>query len=205
MDTPIMTANNQQDELVGRLIPSALSGDEAACFSLYQIYVSLIYRVVYGVLLNQEDTEEVVQDTFVYAFRNLKRYDSQRSSMKTWLYTIAMSRCRNKRRRIQPLTAGLVEIGDWLASSDPQPEHVTAQNQAREALIAALQKLSPKLREAVILRYYGGLSYREIAEVVHCPQKTAESRVRLAHKELFHMLADQYDGVLQGFFGYEQA
>ena len=55
---------------------------------------------------------------------------------------------------------------------------------ARDAVESALAGLPPRLREAVVLRYGHGLTYREIAEVMGCPQKTAESRVRLAHDAL---------------------
>ncbi|MGB4677176.1 MAG: antiterminator Q family protein, partial [Aggregatilineales bacterium] len=73
----------------------------------------------------------------------------------------------------------------------------------RDAVVAALRQLSPKLREAIVLRYFDGLTYREMADVLDCPQKTVESRVRLAHEALYHLLEEQRDVLFEGVWGYE--
>ena len=65
-----------------------------------------------------------------------------------------------------------------------RPESAHAEHSARDAVQQALASLSPRLREAVVLRYGHGLTYREMAEIMGCPAKTAESRVRLAHEAL---------------------
>ena len=67
---------------------------------------------------------------------------------------------------------------------DHTPEAAIARMGVREALENALSTLSPRLREAIALRYGQGLTYREMADILDCPQKTAESRVRLAHEAL---------------------
>jgi RNA polymerase sigma-70 factor (ECF subfamily) len=188
---------------LSRLIDEARTGDQAACAAIYHQFVQLIYRLAYGVLLDQQDAEEVVQDTFAYAFQSLKRYDPTRSAFRTWLYTIAMSRCRNKRRRKWLPTITLADIAEWPASLEPPPEAIAEANNTRDAVTAALHKLSPKLREAIVLRYFDGLSYREMAEVLACPQKTAESRVRLAHEALYSILAIQPDILPEGVLGHE--
>src|SRR6185295_11440172 len=74
-------------------------GDEAACAALYAHFSPAILRLGLGLLNDLGDAEEVTQDTFVYAFRNLARFDPAKAAFSTWLYTIALSRCRNKRRR----------------------------------------------------------------------------------------------------------
>src|SRR5688572_27684244 len=86
-------------EDMGVLIARCLTGDQGAYARMYDRYASGAYRLCYSLLLNKQDAEDVVQDSFVYAFKNLRRYDSQRASFKTWLYTIAVSRCRNMYRR----------------------------------------------------------------------------------------------------------
>ena len=65
------------------------------------------------------------------------------------------------------------------------------------AVTRALARLSPRLREAVVLRYGHGMTYREIAEVMDCPQKTAESRVRLAHDKLRTVLQPVAPGLME--------
>ncbi len=176
------------------LIERALQGDQHAYANLYDLYAAGLYRLLYGILLNRQDAEDVTQEAFVYAFKNLDRFDEKRASFKTWLYTIAVSRSRNVHRRQRPIS---LDITDMMRLKTPSPRaedpeaHLAEQN-AKEAINKALAALSPRLREAVVLRYGHGLTYREVAEVMRCPQKTAESRVRLAHRKLHSVL--QADG-----------
>lgn len=186
------------DNTLTEWITAACEGNQQACAAIYHHYVRAAYRLAYGVLLNEQDAEEVVQDSFAYAFANLHRYDPARSAFRTWLYTITMSRCHNKRRRKWLPTVNLADMIEWLPGLDPQPETVAEQQSIREIVWDALHELSPKLREAVVLRYFDGLTYREMAEVLNCPQKTAESRVRLAHEALHHILAEQSDALPKG-------
>src|SRR5690606_9501520 len=156
---------------------------------LFSEYSAGVHRLCYSLLLNMQDADDVTQETFVYAFKNLNRYDSARASFKTWLYTIAVSRCRNVYRRKHPMfdIMGLFQH-DLTAPKSETPEAALARQTAQDAVEAALAGLSPRLREAVVLRYGHGLTYREMAEVIGCPQKTAESRVRLAHEALRGLL-----------------
>jgi RNA polymerase sigma-70 factor (ECF subfamily) len=191
------------EEPLASLIADASEGDQAACAAIYHRFVQAIFRLAYGVLLDQQDAEEVAQDTFVYALRNLKRYEPGRSAFRTWLYTIAISRCRNKRRRKWLPTLTLADFAERQASTEPPLEAIAEAQNRREVVLDALHKLSPKLREAVVLRYFDGLSYREMAEVLSCPQKTAESRVRLAHDALYSLLDNQRSILTGGLLGLE--
>ncbi len=182
--------NQQAEPSVDALVSQALGGDQSAFAALYDRLAPSVYRLCYSLLLHREDAEDVTQEAFVYAFRNLRRFDPERSAFKTWLFTIAISRCRNQYRRFTPPLLDITEaIGAALtAPRSEQPEAAHAHSSAREALEAALRRLAPRLREAVVLRYGHGLTYREIAEIMDCPQKTAESRVRLAHDALRGLL-----------------
>jgi RNA polymerase sigma-70 factor (ECF subfamily) len=192
------------NEDLNELIDAAAGGDQRACTALYDRFVQAVYRLAYGVLLNQQDAEEVVQDSFGYAFRSLHRFDPARSSFRTWLYTITLSRCRNKRRRKWLPTLPLADMAEWLPGREPNPETAVEQLSIREMVWNALSELSPKQREAVVLRYFDGLTYREMAMVLGCPLKTAESRVRLAHETLYQTLIQQHGKEsLFGLFGYD--
>lgn len=191
------------DNNIPALIERALAGHEAAYEALYRHFVGPLYRLAYGVLLNAQDAEEVVQDSFTYAFSRLHHYDPAKSAFKTWLYTITMSRCRNKQRRKWLPTLHFGEIAERAAGSELPPEAAAERLGVREAVYRALRELSPKLREAVVLRYFDGLTYREMGEVLGCPQKTAESRVRLAHESLFDLLEGQRDALFGGLWSYE--
>lgn len=188
-----------QTEITDQLIENCLEGHQASYEALYQTYAPGIYRLCYGLLLNRQDAEDVSQEAFVYAFKNLHRYDARRASFKTWLYTIAISRCRNLYRRKRPILMDIAQMFQ-LKIHGPQsesPESVAAEREVGDALEAALAGLSPRLREAIVLRYGHGLMYREIAEVMDCPQKTAESRVRLAHDALRGLLQESGPALLE--------
>ncbi|MCB9453393.1 MAG: sigma-70 family RNA polymerase sigma factor [Anaerolineaceae bacterium] len=192
-----------EPDTIAVLITRCLHGDQAGFSTLYDHFAPMIYRLCYSLLGNPQDAEDVLQESFVYAFKNISRFDARRASFKTWLYTIALSRCRNMYRRKH---FSLVELGQLLtlnlsAPSAETPEASLAQQNLQEVVENAVLSLSPPLREAVILRYGHGLTYREIAAVMDCPQKTAESRVRLAHDRLRGLLQPVAPGLLDELVG----
>jgi len=155
-------------------------GDEAACAALYYAFSPSVMHLALGMLNDLADAEEVTQDTFIYALRNLGRFDPSRSAFRTWLFTIAISRCRNKRRRKWLVLLPL----EWLGQEAPgTPERAVEQALARRGVRRqvweTLQGLSPRLREAMVLRFFAGLTYREMGQAMGCNPKTAESRVQL--------------------------
>ena len=110
----------------------------------------------------------------------LARFDACKSAFSSWLYTIALSRCRNKRRRKWLALLPLELLGaEPRAMGERQVESLLARRGVREQLWAALQGLPANLREAVALRYVAEMRYKEIGAAVGCNPKTAESRVRL--------------------------
>lgn len=193
-----MTGNENHEETYC-LIARCLSGDQTAYTELYEKFAAGVYRLCYSLVLNQLDTEDVMQDVFVYAFKNLHRYDRNKSAFKTWLYTIAVSRCRNtyRKKRLPQVDLTQVLHLNLAAPRAETPEARMAQRSVEDALVKALTSLPAMLREAVVLRYGHGLTYREIAEVMDCPPKTAESRVRLAHTHLRKLLKPEAQGLLE--------
>lgn len=188
---------------IAAYIALGLRGDQSGYQALYEAFAPGLYRLCYGILLNRDDAEDVAQDAFVYAFKNLRRYDAAKAGFKTWLYTIAICRCRNLYRRSRPL----LDLSNlWqnpvLAPRDESPEAAYAHRSAHEALERALTRLKPSLREAIVLRYAHNLTYREIADVMDCPAKTAESRVRLAHDTLRGLLEPHGAGLLEELLSY---
>jgi RNA polymerase sigma-70 factor (ECF subfamily) len=166
----------QLSDWIGR----GAQGDEAACAALYEHFSPPVMRLCLGLLGSIEDAEEVTQDAFVYALRNLVRFDPARSAFSTWLYTIALSRCRNKRRR-KFLALLPLEKASQAAPKRPERlvETVLARRGVREQIWQVLQTLPPRLREPLALRFLAELRYKEIGQALGCNPKTAESRVRL--------------------------
>ncbi|MCB8944773.1 MAG: RNA polymerase sigma factor [Ardenticatenaceae bacterium] len=180
------------DEETHRLIIRCLAGDETGYVALYHAYSGMIYRLAYSMLQHKEDAEEVLQDSFEYAFRKLGQYDAHKASFKTWLYRIAISRCRNKRRRKWLPTFSLSQLMGTEATDKetPAPAETVMLTEKQRQVWSALQELSPKLRETAVLRYYENLTYVEIGDILDIPAKTVESRMRLAHKALREILSN---------------
>jgi RNA polymerase sigma-70 factor (ECF subfamily) len=167
-------------------------GDERAAEALYNQYRESTFRLAYGLLGDPADAEEAAQDAIAYALVNIHRYDSRRASFSTWLHTIAVSRCRDRHRRRR--LSGL-SLTNWLdrggGPPDPAagPERQTIEHESRSRVWEVVQAMSRPLREAIVLRYWAGHTFREMAEILDCPVATAQSRVRLAYKRLRTVLA----------------
>jgi RNA polymerase sigma-70 factor (ECF subfamily) len=174
-----VTSAELSPEQLNDWLAGGVNGDEGACAALYERFHPAVLRLALGLLGDRQDAEEVAQDAFVYALRNLARFDPARSAFSTWLYTITLSRCRNKRRRKWLVTLPL----ELLATEQPQPpdrrlETLLERRGVRAELWRALQTLPARLREPVALRYLGEMRYKEIGQALGCNPKTAESRVR---------------------------
>lgn len=128
--------NAETDAIIAR----ALQGDQSAYAALYDRYAAGLYRLCYSLLTNEQDAEDILQESFLYAFKNLHRYDSRKSALKTWLYTIAVSRCRNTYRRKRFLT---VDISQWFgaelkAPPAEAPEAAVIRRDASDSITRAL-------------------------------------------------------------------
>jgi len=177
------------------LLNHCLAGEDWAFVEVYNQYAGQIYRLCISILNDRQDAEEVLQDSFEYAFRKIGNFDPEKASFKTWLYQIAVSRCRNKRRRKWLPTIRLNQIiGQQVRDPNTlSPAEEMDLSERQQTVWNALNNLSPKLRETAVLRYYDGLTYAEIGRVLSIPAKTAESRMRLAHKSLRKMLTEDFE------------
>jgi len=182
-----------------RTIQQALDDDEAAQRRLYETHCPAAFRLAYLLLHNAGDAEEVVQDTFVYVFRNLARYDAERGTFWAWLRVTLVSRCRNKRRRCRlsadwgrTVSLDVFDANELIPTRrrhEGDPAGVLERLGVRRAIWDALQQVSQGAREALILRYYEGLPYAEIAEILGCSNDAARSRVVHGKAQLRRVLA----------------
>jgi RNA polymerase sigma-70 factor (ECF subfamily) len=173
------------------LIERWRAGDQRAAESIYNEHREQTFRLAYALLGNTEDAEEATQDALTYALLHIHHFDLRRSKFTTWLYMITVSRSRDimRKRRVPTfsVTAGLQRNP---SDSRLGPEQRVTENETRKSVWDAIQDLSSDLREAATLRYWGGLTYQEIAEITGCTMKTAQSRVRLAHQKLVRILGE---------------
>ncbi len=183
-----------------RLIKRWRKGDQFAAAEIYQQHRERTYRLAYGLVGNPEDAEEAAQDALTYALVNIHHFEPRRSKFTTWLHLITVSRCRDLLRKRRKPTISLVE---WLLGSrrphavepidsGPAPEQATLESEQQQMIWRSIQALSPILREAVVLRHWGGHTYQEIADITGCPLRTAQSRVRLAYNQLAQTLEKDF-------------
>ena len=184
------------------IIRRAIENQEAAQRALYEAHHAAAFRLSYLLLQDTCDAEEVVQDAFAYLFHNLHRYDEKKGSFWTWLRVTLVSRCRNKRRRKQLPIVSLESLEATNHSpADPSPAgNPTRALEVRgrqQTVWDALQQISPGARDAIILRYYEGLRYAEIAEILGCTPEAARARVAHGKVQLRRILSWQEEPLLQ--------
>ena len=174
------------------LIQRWQAGDERAAEAIYNQFRGTTFGLAMALLGNAADAEEVTQDSLTYALTHINRYDGQRAKFSTWLHTITVSRCRNKRRRkllpTFPLLTWLKKGGD-VTDPAPDPERQAIEEAIRDEVWQAIQTLNHPLREAVVLRYWTDYTYQEMADILGCTKRAARSRVQSAHQRLAPMLA----------------
>jgi RNA polymerase sigma-70 factor (ECF subfamily) len=150
------------------LVVKALGGDEEAFRVLTERHSLSVFHLAYRMTGNEEDAEDVVQETFLRAFRSLKRYES-RSQFSTWLYRIAANYSLDlirSRKRFADVPQS-PEHGNWLnevACSNPTAERIAISGQIRETIGKAMQELTSQERAAFVMRHYHELSINEIGQ-----------------------------------------
>lgn len=195
-------------QLAALLVRRCLAGDAAAWEELVQRYHRRIYNICYRFAGSAEDAEDLTQDVFIKMYRTLSSYDLERGAFATWMTTITRNLLvdhfrKTKQERItDSLDAAPSEHEDALplservADTGPAPDSRAQSQQVGEAVHHALQKLSPDLREAVILRDLQDLDYKEIATVLKVPEGTVKSRINRGRAELARLLQRTYRQVL---------
>jgi RNA polymerase sigma-70 factor, ECF subfamily len=178
------------------LVTRCLSGDETAWEELVRLHTRRIYGLCYRFTGSDSEAQDLTQEVFVRIFRTLKTFRATEGSFATWLARVSRNLLiDNYRRTRQDRVTDSIEeqlpvLEEGVAGS-LRPDAVLAGREASELLQAALQKLSPDLREAVILRDLQELEYREIADLLGIPEGTVKSRINRGRAELARVLKKQ--------------
>jgi RNA polymerase sigma-70 factor (ECF subfamily) len=170
------------DELLAARLAA---GDELALAEAFDQFASTVYHAALRVLRNEESAQDVVQDVFVELWRHPDRYDPALGALTAYLIVIARHRAvdvvRSELRRV-----ARQDRSCRLAAEEPSPspsEEVIASH-AAAAVRAAVRLLPDSQRQIVELAYFGGLTFKEAAQVAGIPEGTAKSRIRLALAKL---------------------
>ncbi|SDN46468.1 RNA polymerase sigma-70 factor, ECF subfamily [Allokutzneria albata] len=161
------------------LVQRVARGDEAAFGQLYEVLAGPIYGVVLRVLRDQAQSEEVAQEVLVELWRTATRYAPDKGSVLTWALTVAHRRAVDRVRSAQSSADREDRAGRLGAERpfDEVAEQVTARLE-REQVRVCLKALTDLQREAVLLAYYRGYTYREVAELLGSPLGTIKTRLR---------------------------
>jgi RNA polymerase sigma factor (sigma-70 family) len=181
-----------------QLVEQAQQGSLSAYDALVKRYQERVYATVYHMTANHEDTNDLVQETFIKAYQALHSFKGD-ASFYTWLYRIAVNKTINflkQRRAHAQLSLNDLDLN---AESDPDlvalisektPRRDAGLSELQEKLNAALQKLSEPHRLVVTLHDVQGLSHEEIGEIMDCNVGTVRSRLFYARQQLQAWLAD---------------
>jgi RNA polymerase sigma-70 factor (ECF subfamily) len=179
------------------LVEATKRGDREAFRTLFERYHRRAYALAYGVVRQQDDALDIVQDAFIKAHKHLDKFEGT-SSFYTWLYRIVMNLAIDhlrKHRRVRPVELDEQSLAE---SDDPllpkllggNPGRALLDKEIRERIDAALGELSENHRAVLVMRELEGLSYEEMAQAMGCSKGTIMSRLFHARKNMQKRLVD---------------
>jgi len=190
------------------LVRRCLAGEAAAWEEIVQRYHRRIYNICYRFAGSPDDAQDLTQEVFIKMYRTLSSYDVERGAFMTWVTTMTRNllvdhfRKSKQERLTDSLDAAPSEhedaqpLGQQIADKGPSPDAGVESREVRDKVHVALQKLSPELREAVILRDLQDMDYREIAIALRVPEGTVKSRINRGRAELARLLQRTYRQVI---------
>ncbi len=186
------------------LLKRCLAGDNSAWEGLLKAHSRSIYNLCYRFTGRMEEAQDLTQEVFIKVFQTLKTYDAGQGAFSTWLNRVARNhlvdhyRRTKKDRATSSLEDELLTLEEK-PSAEVEPITLLESRERKETLQAGLDRLSPDLREAVILRDFHDLDYVEIAQILGVPEGTVKSRINRGRLELARVLKRM--GVMRGSAG----
>ena len=194
-------------QAVNALVRRCVAGDAAAWQEIVQQYHRRIYNICYRFSGSPDDASDLTQEVFIKMYRTLATFDTTRASFMTWVTTVTRNLLvdhfrKGKYDRVTDsldATAGNQDEGLTLAEKledgSAGPEARVRSQETQKLVHEALRKLSPELREAVILRDLQDMDYKDIAVVLKVPEGTVKSRINRGRTELARLLQRSYKQV----------
>lgn len=191
----------------GPLLVELRAGNSSAFAALMRRNNQRLFRLARGVLRDDAEAEDAVQDGYIQAFTHLDGFKGQ-ASIATWLARIVLNEALARLRRRRP-TVNLEETGDpmpgtealpQLGAGEPSPEQVLARREIRRTIERAVDSLPQSFRIVFILRAIEQMSIEETAHYLGIPAETVKTRFHRANRLLRHSLAQHLDAILDGAF-----
>ena len=182
------------------IIERCLAGEEAAWEELVRVHTRRVYAICYRFTGSDHKAQDLTQEVFLRVFRSLKNFRAGEGSFSVWLGRLSRNLLiddyrKNKLDRASDSLEDRLPMIENTTAISARTDGMLAGREASELLQAALQKLSPELRETVILRDLEELEYREIAEVLQIPEGTVKSRLNRGRADLARILRRQQAAV----------
>ena len=181
-------------------VARARAGDSDAFRVLSERHGRALFRLAFRMTGNEQDAEDVVQESFLRAYRQLGKFD-ERATFGTWLYRIAancsLDLVRSKKRRSEHIAQPDTEMEDpvvALPSGDPNPERMALSSEVRERVAEAMNELSATERTAFVLRHFEGMCIEEVSRVLECQPGAAKHSVFRAVQKLRRALEPVVSG-----------
>jgi len=177
---------------IDSLIERCLKGDQTAWETIVRLYWRKVFNIAYKFVGRHDEAEDLTQDVFLKLFKSIKTFD-RRANFSTWLISVSRNLCidhyRSVRREHDAVTHD-IDVVTLAQPSTIDSPHTMLERRDRVALLrAALDKLAPSLRMAVMLRDIQELSYQEIAGRLGVPEGTVKSRINRGRTELARQIA----------------
>jgi RNA polymerase sigma-70 factor, ECF subfamily len=160
------------------LLARVATGDEQAFASLYDQLAGTIYGITLRVVRDPAQAEEVAQEVFVEIWRQARRYEPGRASVRTWAATIAHRRAVDRVRSEQSSRERIERVGRQSDTTPDNAAEAVLERFDQDRAAAALALLTDAQREVITLAYYGGLTHSQIAERLQVPLGTVKTRAR---------------------------
>jgi len=185
-------------EKILQLINNALAGDQKAYEMLLNRYQNGVYNMIYQMIKNREETEDLVQESFIKAFKSLESYNDS-YAFSTWLYKIAFNHCidaiRKKKLKTLPLDRPIQlkegEIHHEIRDDTYSPEGDFLFSERKKLIQDTINSLPERYRIAIILRHQKDHSYEEISEILKIPLGTVKARIFRAREMLKKKLREK--------------
>ena len=168
-----------------QLVQSAQQGDPAAFGNLVQLYQQPLLRAMLPVTDNHEEAQDIVQEAFIQAYRNLGSFRGD-SAFFTWIYRIAFNLAKARHRKQRPFSIDTSSLS--MPSKEPSAEQIFESSEFRTILRTAIAELSIDHQHVIILRELEELDYDEIAQRLDLSVGTVRSRLHRARAQLRELL-----------------
>ncbi|MCD4812259.1 sigma-70 family RNA polymerase sigma factor [bacterium] len=174
-----------------KLIDQTLSGHNEAFDVLVTRYRDRIYSLAYHMLSNAEEAQDIAQEVFVRAYKNLSKFRHE-SSFYTWLYRIAVNivytQAKKASRRRELYDQAFKDLRMKPGKMPETPEGLAQLEELKEMILRAIRQLDPRFRQVLILKEIEGHDVSEVAKMLKLPQGTVKSRLYRAREDLRHII-----------------